>query len=469
MIKARLATEKDLKDVRKIWDYCFNDPEEYADYYFQKRYKPNNNVVVELDGEIVSSVQLSPFKMKLGENEYDASYVIGVSTLPEARSKGCMKEMLTYSLNELYARNIYISILMPIDYRIYKRYGYENCYDLMRYEISTNDLKNFKQTGDFKKIDFAKEVDNQEIEELICFVRKYQENLNADNIRDERYFERVFDALSLKCFKNNFYILKEDENKSIENKNSSGCKKNKDCNEYTKNSTKQNVYTEESGEVKNNIKGYIIYSIDDGVMNVSELVYNSPTSLKSLLGFIYNHNTQCKIVKIKAPVNNKIRFVLDNPLDAKMSIAHFMTGRIINVVEFFKTLKPNFNLKSNTKYSDVELGVANFGVKSNTDYKYKKEHSIILKVKDNQIEANNKTFEITIQDESISVEIANKNAEIDIELSINQLSQIGFSYLSVEEVISYCEVYIKEDRKNDVVEFFNLLFKKRINYIEDYD
>ena len=48
-------------------------------------------------------------------------------------------------------------------------------------------------------------------------------------------------------------------------------------------------------------------------MFVRELFYKDLDSLKSILKFIYNHNTQCKKVIISAPVNDKIRFVLENP------------------------------------------------------------------------------------------------------------------------------------------------------------
>ena len=48
----------------------------------------NNTIVVEEDGEIVSSLQLNQYKIKLNNKVYDTSYVVGVSTFPEARGEG---------------------------------------------------------------------------------------------------------------------------------------------------------------------------------------------------------------------------------------------------------------------------------------------------------------------------------------------------------------------------------------------
>ena len=82
----------------------------------------DNTVVVEDENEIVSSLQLNQYKIQLNNKEYDSSYVVGVSTLPEARGRGYMKHIMDFTLNELYRKNQLVSILMPIDYRLYRKY-----------------------------------------------------------------------------------------------------------------------------------------------------------------------------------------------------------------------------------------------------------------------------------------------------------------------------------------------------------
>ncbi len=39
---------------------------------------------------------------------------------------------------------------MPIDYRLYRRFGYEHCYDQIEYTINTDDLKILSQVENDK-------------------------------------------------------------------------------------------------------------------------------------------------------------------------------------------------------------------------------------------------------------------------------------------------------------------------------
>ena len=150
-MEIRFARECEKDNIMEIWDYCFNDGPKFTDYYFNNKYKNYNTIVVEEEAEIVSSLQLNQYRIQLNNQIYNTSYVVGVSTLPEARGRGYMKYMMEFMLNELYKKNQLISILMPIDYRLYRKYGYEHCYDQIEYEIDIEDLSGFKSTGSLKR------------------------------------------------------------------------------------------------------------------------------------------------------------------------------------------------------------------------------------------------------------------------------------------------------------------------------
>ena len=98
----RYANDEDLQDLKDIWDYCFKDEESFVNYYFNNKYKSENTIIVKSDNELKSSLQLNQYKVKLNGRIYETSYVVGVSTFPDARGKGYMKNMMEFSLNELY-------------------------------------------------------------------------------------------------------------------------------------------------------------------------------------------------------------------------------------------------------------------------------------------------------------------------------------------------------------------------------
>lgn len=288
-MKIRFARECDQNNIMKIWNYCFNDGPKFTDYYFNNKYKNYNTIVVEEEANIVSSLQLNQYKIRLNDKEYETSYVVGVSTLPEARGRGYMKHIMNFTLNELYKKEQLVSILMPIDYRLYRKYGYEHCYDQIEYEINIEDLGGFKSSGSLIK------ATSDHINEMISIERSFLENLNGKVIRDEDYYKNLFKEIESED--GHIYIHRNEES-----------------------------------------DGYIIYFINGDNIFVRELYYKNLNALKGMLRFIYNHNTQCKKVNITSPLDDKIRFVLSNPRTVTMKLKPFMMGRVINFKKYLESL-----------------------------------------------------------------------------------------------------------------------------------
>lgn len=381
----RFAKESDKNNIIDIWNYCFDDGPKFTDYYFNDKYKHENTIVVEDDEEIVSSLQLNQYNLKLNDKIYDTSYVVGVSTFPQARGKGYMKHIMDFTLNELYRKNQLVSILMPIDYRLYRKYGYEHCYDQIEYEIDIEDLSGFKSKGFLKKA----KLDN--INDLINIENNFLKDLNGTIIRDKNYYENLF--------------------KEVESEDG-------------------HIYIHED-ELKD---GYIIYFINNENIFVRELYYNNLNALKGILRFLYNHNTQCKKVTISSPIDDKIRFILSNPKTANIKLKPFMMGRVINFKKYLESL----NIKSNENLS------------------------INISVKDDFIKENNKIFKIHLNNNKLNVESGDYIA--DVEFNINTITQLAFSYINGKE--AYLLNDLKENKK--VIEFLDLIFVKKENYINEY-
>lgn len=299
-MKIRFARECDQNNIMEIWNYCFNDGPKFTDYYFNNKYKNYNTIVVEEEANIVSSLQLNQYKIKLNDKEYDTSYVVGVSTLPETRGRGYMRHIMDFTLNELYKKEQLISILMPIDYRLYRKYGYEHCYDQIEYEINIEDLSGFKSFGSLIKANL------NHINQIINIERSFLKNLNGRVIRDENYYKNLFKEVESEG--GHIYIHKNEE-----------------------------------------IDGYIIYFINGDNIFVRELYYKNINALKGMLRFIYNHNTQCKKVNITSPLDDKIRFILSNPRTVTMKLKPFMMGRVINFKKYLESL----HIEGNDKLSLV--------------------------------------------------------------------------------------------------------------------
>jgi predicted acetyltransferase len=384
----RYAKGNDLENIKDIWNYCFGDEKEYVDYYFNNKYKPENTIIIEENDELMSSLQLNQYKINLDNKIYDISYVVGVSTYPNARGKGYMKDMMDFALNELYKKGQLVSLLMPIDYRLYRKYGYEHCYDQIEYKLNIDDLKLFKINGDFEKID------NHHIENMINIHKEFLLNANGYVDRDKSYYENLFKEI--KCENGHMYIHKEED-----------------------------------------YDGYIIYFIMDGNMFVREMCYKNVNSLKSMLKFIYNHNTQCKKVTIMAPMTDSIRYILPNLKTNGVNIKPFMMGRIINLEGFLN----NLVIASN----DLD--------------------SVYIEVIDHQIKENNNVFAISVKDNKVIAIKSDKKA--DITLSINYISQLAFSYIDIKEVL-FLSNLTKTDENTKAINLLSAIFNKKENYVNEY-
>ncbi|HHQ8845499.1 TPA: GNAT family N-acetyltransferase [Clostridioides difficile] len=393
-MEIRYAKEEEIESIKEIWSYCFNDTESFMKYYFNDKYKSENTVVALDEGKIISSLQLNQYKLLLNSKVYNTSYVVGVSTLPEGRGTGYMSKVMKFTLNELYKKGQLVSILMPIDYRLYRRFGYEHCYDQIEYTINTDDLKNFKSSGKMIKSNLS------QIDDLIRIDRAFLNEVNGNVLKDEHYYENLFKE-----------IQSED----------------------------RFLYIHEGNEKD----GYIVYFLQEDKMFVRELFYKNIDALKSMLKFIYNHNTQCKIVTISTPTIDKIRFILDNPKDSDIKIKPFMMGRVINVKKFIEDI-------------DIEKDINS---------------SFNLLIEDKFIDENNGLFKISIQNKKVSVEQLDKKGaekpqeDFDIKLDINTLTQLSFSYIDVNEAIFLNDI---KDVSEETLETLNCIFSKKNNYINEY-
>ena len=386
----RYAKPIDKEQVVSVWNYCFEDGEDFVKYYFENVYDENNTIIIEENDEVLSALQLNKYTIDLRDNKYDVSYVVGVSSKPEVRGLGYMKHLMTYTLEELYKNGEIVSLLMAIDYRLYKRYGFDHCYDQIQYNLRTDELLGFRLSSKLRKATF------EDAETLSRIYTKAMESLNGYAVRDEVYFNRFIKEVSSESG----YIYIDEENNS-----------------------------------------YIAYYIQGDTFFVRELIYNNISSLKSMLAYIYNHNTQCKKTVINAPVDDKIKLIIANLKTCEIKLIPFMAGRVINFEKYIESL--------NSCNIDTQ--------KINNKY-------IKIKVIDKYIKQNNSVFKISVCDNKIKIQRVEE--DYDIELDINSITQLAFSYLNTEEIFMLNEID-ESGLINTQKELLNALFEKRINYIDE--
>lgn len=401
----RICKDNEINKVKNIWKYCFSDSEEYTNFYFKKKFDYRNTVVLENNNEIISSIHLNQHKVYLNEKEFDVSYVVGVSTLPEARGIGAMKELMKQCFYEMYNKGQSISILMPIDFRLYTGFGFTNCYDVLEQRVDIFDLKKFKINGVFKK------ATKQNVSDLVNIYSESVKQYNGYAIRDKKYFSELVEEIDI----DGGYIYIN--------------------------------YIDDAPV------GYIVYSIINSIFLVREVYYKNIIAYKSILKFIFNHNTQCKKVEMISAVNNPLRQILDNPKDSEFIIKPFMMARIIDFEKFINAC--DFNIKKN--FINDNINIENMIKKIN------------IMIEDNYIEKNNGIFTLTYKDGTLKSQRNDEISEYDIKMTISEATSIFTNYMKVEDLFVLREDYnVLKNREdyNKIINFFE--FELNINHINEY-
>lgn len=314
----RYADEKDRQIVKELWMYSFNEDESSANYYFENRYSKDYNALWD-EGEIKASLQLNPYTLSIKEKKEKTSYVVGISVYPEYRGQKLTTKLLKASLLDLIERGEGISLLMPIDTDIYRRYGYENCFDMEVYSLSIKDIKIRKDRAE--KTKRIREITKKDIKDIQHIYSNASGSWDNYIERDGDYFKELFKEVKSEA--GEFFIS------------------------YGK-------YEEPTGYM-------ILYPKFEGGSKgfVREMFYKSISSLNTFLSIIKSHSTQFKEVEIYQEKDSYLKgfWGYDNKIN--INIKPFMMARIINPALFLNNMDIKSKIPLKMKVIDNFLDINN--------------------------------------------------------------------------------------------------------------
>lgn len=314
----RYADEKDRQIVKELWMYSFNEDASFADYYFENRYSKDYNALWDED-EVKASLQLNPYTVSIkGKNE-KTSYVVGISVYPEYRGQKLTTKLLKASLLDLIERGEAISLLMPIDTDIYRRYGYENCFDMEIYNLSIKDIKIRKDRAE--KTKRIREITKQDIKDIQHVYSSASQSWDNYIERDENYFKELFKEVKSEGGEI-FVSYGKDEEPT----------------------------------------GYMVFypKFEGGSKGfVREMFYESSSSLNTFLSIIKSHSTQFKEVEIYQEKNSYLKDFWGYDNKIKVNIKPFMMARIINPALFLNNMDIKNKIPLKMKIVDTFLDINN--------------------------------------------------------------------------------------------------------------
>ena len=93
-MEIRQAKSSEKKAIIDLWEYCFDDTQEFVEWFFRDRYQDDNTLVLYNKDRVCSALQLLPYNIAIRGREMSTSFMVGVSTWPEDRGQGYISKLL---------------------------------------------------------------------------------------------------------------------------------------------------------------------------------------------------------------------------------------------------------------------------------------------------------------------------------------------------------------------------------------
>ena len=94
--------EEEKNQIFAIYQEIFQDPELFAQYYFDMVYPDNRVLMAKKEGDLCAMVHLNPYSVMLCNEKIDVCYVVAVATKKEMRRQGLMAALLNQSFQDMY-------------------------------------------------------------------------------------------------------------------------------------------------------------------------------------------------------------------------------------------------------------------------------------------------------------------------------------------------------------------------------
>lgn len=114
MEELRRMQPGDITDCRRLWEACFSeDTAAFTDCFFRERYLPEYGYCLASGGKLVSAVYSLPMHILVRGKIIGASMLAGVSTFPEYRGRGYMKQVFARYMQGVYENGMPLAVHTP--------------------------------------------------------------------------------------------------------------------------------------------------------------------------------------------------------------------------------------------------------------------------------------------------------------------------------------------------------------------
>lgn len=185
----REARAEDRREIFELWKSAYpNQNQSYLTFYFRVLFEQGTCLVQEQDDRIISSLQLNEHILSFQERMLSVSYLLGISTLPDYRRRGHMRQLMESALDEAGHRHM-ITLIKAFNPKLYAPYGFDTVYVHKNYLIKSQDLQKVSTLHTQKEATAA---------QLLHAYQRFTSRFDGYYVRDKVYYEYLLEELNLR-------------------------------------------------------------------------------------------------------------------------------------------------------------------------------------------------------------------------------------------------------------------------------
>ncbi|WP_179134607.1 GNAT family N-acetyltransferase [Oceanobacillus timonensis] len=287
MIKQIPITNDEIYEL-SAFAFQFTPTSEEIEKKKKEKEKQNEIVWGWMEGEeLAAKVHLLPLETRIHGKVIKTGGITNVSTWPEHRRKGAVRELLIHAIAEMKKEGYLISYLAPFSVPFYRKFGWEMTINEMKFTIPMEYVPKFKSAPGYVRR--MKKGDEAVVKEVY---QAYTEQYTGMLVRDELWWE--------------YHVF-----------------------------GKEGFTTAISYDHEGHADGYMRYKVKENKMDIDEWITVTPDSKKRLLQFMANHDSMVKEVHMTLPDDDVLPLFMDEPRAKQEQKPYFMT-RIVDVESFLK-------------------------------------------------------------------------------------------------------------------------------------
>lgn len=237
-----------------------------------------------VEGRLAAKLHIHDLRVFVQGQPVRMGGVASVATWPEYRRGGMVAALLTRGLEAMREEGQVLSCLHPFAVSFYRKFGWELYADYKTYELKVSQLPRPADPGG--SVIRA----NCDWPLLASVYTPYASRYNGTLARDLDWWQQR--------------VFKQKGGQAA-------------------------VYRDKAGEPR----GYLLYSVQNREMKIGEMIFLDEAARAGLWRFIANHDSMCDTIRLQAPSDDELPFLLPDPRIEQQTHPYF-SARIVDFMRF---------------------------------------------------------------------------------------------------------------------------------------